>query len=284
MIESITIEKFKKAKRGSAEQNRLFGYAENLPFFQELTKKRSAAVQFKPGLNILFGPNGSGKSTLLSMLALYLAAEQGGVSTVTQDWISKVFGFRSNDLNFHYHLAHDGQPILYGNPRQTVGLSGGSFDDDFFSEGLINTFNRGSTGETTLFRLREILEVLSGKKPPPATISMRLQRNRLNDVWAARLDLIEKAVLKPTLPKGTFTVLIDEPESGLGLPWQAGLWRNILGHPKTAEHFQLIVATHSPFALGLDHAHYINLQAGYREECEQALAKWLNECSSALTS
>ena len=58
--------------------------------------------------------------------------------------------------------------------------------------------------------------------------------------------------------------------ANFSLVWQARLW-TLLANPQVAERFQVIVASHSAFALGSPHAHYIDLQNGFREEAEQAL-------------
>lgn len=120
--------------------NDKFPYAAKLDYFQ-----RNLTTQFKPGLNILFGANGSGKSTLLRMLGLSLAAMQGGVSTVTSDWLHEVLGFRRTGCVLPCSVAHDGQPIMFHDAREAVGLLGGgaAFDDDFFSQGVAACTSKG---------------------------------------------------------------------------------------------------------------------------------------------
>jgi len=41
------------------------------------------AIEFKPGLNILWGPNGSGKSTVLSLMGRLFHCQQGYTPVVT---------------------------------------------------------------------------------------------------------------------------------------------------------------------------------------------------------
>jgi hypothetical protein len=54
------------------------------------------------------------------------------------------------------------------------------------------------------------------------------------------------------------------------LLWQARLWE-LLARPDIAQKFQVIVATHSAFALGIAHANYIDFEPGVRAESESIL-------------
>jgi len=121
---------------------------------------------FKPGLNIVIGQNGSGKSTILKACALSLAAYQGGFSTVTKNWCQDLFGF-SDTIQFPWNIAHDGQPVFFVDPRVTVGLAHGGFDDDFFNQGIMNVMNRASTGENTAVRINKAIGVIVGKEEFP---------------------------------------------------------------------------------------------------------------------
>lgn len=84
-----------------------------------------------------------------------------------------------------------------------------------------------------------------------------------------------EALLSAKLPVGPKTMLFDEPESGFSLMWQAGVWKNIFSKVDPKE-FQLIIATHSPFALQLPGAHYIEMQQGAILEAEVAVASLLS--------
>ena len=234
-------------------------YAAKIPFFQQHSQ-----VQFKPGLNILFGQNGCGKSTLLRMIALILAAEQGGVSTITQSWFRTVAkGFSGIEM------AHDGQPILFGNPRHTVGLIGGGFDDDFMEMGLRNTVSKASTGQTTLGRLGQMLAVLLGKGEFPKRIEDRV--GNVNDYWRKQYDAA-KAAMAASIPKGQQTLVFDEPESGLALHVQRNIFQMFLKAHREGK-YQVIAASHSPFALGLPGVNYIEMSDGYLALAEEAVRK-----------
>lgn len=210
-------------------------------------------------------------------------------------------------------VVHDGQPVMFFDARAKEGLIGGGFDDDFFRLGLQNTLAKGSTGQLGLQRLNRMLALLVAsqkakttaapptpapeapeppkkrgrqpKKPQgsrpleaeaptfPAEIVWRIQRKAVNSVWAAKLKVVDQ-MLAARCPLGPKTLLMDEPESGFSLPWQAGLWGNLLSQVDPSQ-FQLIVATHSPFALGIPGAHYIEMTPGYLAEARQAVARLL---------
>jgi predicted ATPase len=252
-------------------------WASSMAFFT-----KNPRVDFKPGLNVVFGKNGSGKSTLARLLALSLAAEQGGVSTATQSWMTTVCNRSKPELTLPCEVAHDGQPAMYLNARATPGLVGGSFDDDFFSEGLQRTLQKGSTGELGLTHLTRIIQVLNGKAPAegsghplvasgfPSDIVWKVQRWGRECAHDQQIALLE-GLLAPKCAVGPKTIILDEPDSGFSLAWQEGFWSNILATVDPAA-FQIIVATHSPFALKLPNAHYIEMTPGIIAESETALS------------
>lgn len=257
-----------------------FGYAAKVPFFE-----KRKALSFKPGLNILFGPNGCGKSTVLNILGKTMVATQGGLSVVTEaavhetvDMLAALPSPRSGARKpmadkIGLKVAHDGQPVLYCDPRKTVGLQGGSFDDDFFLEGVAEiTQNRAkSHGMASANRTNAALGALDGKLLFPKEVVHTLKKEHVNDTWCKALDLVH-ARMTPSIEKGQPTVLLDEPEANFSLVWQAKLW-DFLAQPKVAKNFQVIVATHSPFALGIEGANYIEFQPGYLDTVQGALRK-----------
>lgn len=291
MIDSLTYKPLKES---------VLPWAAELDYF-----KKTPVTEFKPGLNILFGGNGSGKSTVLHLLATALAAAQGGTSVVTATWMRDVLGFDGKSLQLPCELVHDGQPVMFFDARAKEGVIGGAFDDDFFTLGVANTMARGSTGQLGLQRLDRLLRVLVSKDSPkpkatapasdakpkgrgrtarsferkasstplvphgfPAAIEWKVTRGSANDHWSKRFDLIDE-LLSAKRPVGPKTLIFDEPESGFSLPWQAGIWANVFAKVDP-ERFQVIVATHSPFALGIPGAHYIEMTPGYLRESQLA--------------
>lgn len=263
MIEKIVFDKKKETKKGSVRTK--FGY------IADVANVAGKTFNFKPGLNIIVGKNGSGKSTVLTACGTTLAAVQGGFSTVTESWMRDVFNLSSKHADLPWKLSHDGQAALFVDPRVTVGLNMGAFDEDFFSVGVGNVVAKGSTGEKTLHRINTAVGAIIGKEKIPTDIIWKVDKKSVNDVWQSRLSIVSELV-KGNIKKGQQTILMDEPESYLGIPIQVGFWKRIMAEDaKRFDDFQVIIATHSPFAFGIPHANYIEMEAGYIKECEASL-------------
>jgi predicted ATPase len=258
-----------------------FRYAKDLDFF-----KGRESIDFKPGLNILVGPNGSGKSTVLKILGQSMCATQDGLSEVTRDTVQAGVdmmagvGIRLRDPKaaippmsdkLGLTVRHDGQPVIYCDPRNPVGLNSSSFDGANVDAGIVEamTASRRSHGEMTLHRGNAALAVLLGKLPFPDKVHYDVRREDVNDKWQEALNVLERRLV-PAIPKGQPTVLLDEPEANYSLAWQAKLW-TLLANPEVAQRCQVIVASHSAFALGITHANYIETKPGIRDTAEQAL-------------
>lgn len=245
---------FERIEFEDISQSKAYNYAEKLDFF-----KNNKSIEFKPGLNIIFAPNGTGKSTILEILAKFTASEQGGISTITNSWKQDMINFGVNTMK-GIKVFHDGQPTLYNNPRKAVGLFGGmaAFDDDFFEQGIMETQLRESTGYTTMTRLQRVLAVLSGQAQMPKDFQ---KKSSLDDTY--------NTFLKANIEKNQPTMILDEPESGLAIHVQANIFRMINKRAKE-KNLQIIVATHSPFALTCD-ANFIELQPGYLKIAKQEI-------------
>lgn len=128
---------------------------------------------------------------------------------------------------------------------------------------------RASHGQQALRRGNLAMSILLGHAQFPTKIATTIHKKGVNDLWVRGIEAIE-ARLEGSIPRGQSTLLLDELEANYSLVWQARLWR-LLAKPELAEKFQIIVATHSAFALGIKHANYIEVAPGFVEEVESAL-------------
>lgn len=244
MIKSISF----NAKELS--NNSEFYYLNELAFFN-----KDKTIEFTDGVNILFSPNGSGKSSILKMIALNLAAEQGGVSKVTQSWLLKMFGFSFGEDNkptpLHgISIKHDGQRLHNFNARQEVGLNHDrQIDNDFFQDGLTEMANKKSTGLLTIQRTSKLLGLLEEYDKANFEII---------DKYRAEENKNATEMLSGNIPKGKPTIMMDEPESGLSAIYQGNFLTALPNH-ESFNDYQWIIATHSPFAFMLPNVNIINL-------------------------
>ena len=252
-----------------------FGYASDIAFF-----KKHKTLEFFPGLNVLFGPNGCGKSTILKILAQTMCAEQGGVSCVTHDAFMHMTGgmFGKPTDSIGVGVVHDGQPVVYCDTRRAVGLDSGHFDDDFMSEGLKEVMaNEESHGEQSIRRFADTLGIVAGKKPPPKEVVFKTHAKGATGERLERWSILEKR-MNGTCEKGAFSILMDEPESNLSLSNQHDVF-SFIDRVAVDNNVQVIVASHSPFALGLPNTHYVDMAPGYMDTCitmMKALGQRLN--------
>lgn len=217
--------------------------------------KNIKEIEFSPGINVLWAPNGSGKSTILTTMARMLHCEQGGSIKYTNCSVSNLRGQTSlGDFMDGVYPEHDGQ-VIYAAPEKVFGLIGGGFDDDFFDAGFKETMARDSSGNNVLRRLTPALMVaLCGS----VSLPKNKHKTKLPENMAARA--------MGTLSQTIATVLLDEPDLSLDIPRQQKFFANMPVDLKA----QVIMATHSPFALNIPGAKYHDLVPGYLEECRNA--------------
>lgn len=281
MIGSITFRKVARAKASDGPNaERHAAWALDLP---EIAA-RGGRIDFKPGLNVLFGPNGCGKSTIAHTLALHLMAHKNGSSCVTLDSINEMMGresFRSIKTKstpdpIAADVEHDGQPLVYGSAGKLLIGPDRSFDTSFLDgygtlDGLAKDAKR-THGSRNLAVNQGPLRILLGQSEFPSSVARArdARPEAVNDVWKRMIGVADR-LLEARLPKGQGTVVLDEPDAHLSLLMQARIWRDVLGNPEVANRLQVIVATHSPFALAVPHAHVIGLPDAYVEACRKEL-------------
>lgn len=254
------------------------GYAAQLPAL----KGKTFTFNSGPGLTVLFGQNGSGKSTLLRLLATYSGSQRGGWSMFADnnfDGDKQPYPARFGKKEVEAEVTWDGTPTFYasGPPGRTQAAFedalelGGEVADDYFRK----LFAPGSSGQEQIHWFNKLEANLAN--PPEITLKRKwyvpgnghIEYGSVNTLWQEKIKSFVDYVKK--LPrKGPVSALLDEPDAHMSIPNQAKLWGSAL--PRAAKSHQIIVATHSPFALVAPNVTVIDLSTdGYVDQCRSAL-------------
>ncbi len=123
---------------------------------------------------------------------------------------------------------------------------------------------KGSNGQTTAMRLMLLNEAFEGKNFP---IRYLINRDDVNEQWQFNFDFATKFFVS-SIEVGPTTILMDEPDRNLDFIFQKKLWDKIINLSQKA---QVIIASHSLFALGRKEANYIDLIPDYREKSQKEI-------------
>lgn len=237
--------------------------------------------EFNDRFNVLFGNVGSCKSTALKTMAAYCGIRTGGWSTISEpsslayDNIGH-FPFCYRNLtpsNIDALVEWDGTPTFY-NDSEALSKNDNTW---FFSnakqsadgitteaEQMEILASKPSSGQYRIHKINKIMKTI--QSPPNITVVPPYINNKT-------LAQIEVDYIKSLPRDGKITLLLDEPEKALSIPRQVELFDVLV---KLSDHFQLIIATHSPFILDYKKANLIDVTPGYIKEC-RALVKKMNK-------
>ncbi len=257
------------------------GYASKLPRLKE-------PITFKPGLNVLFGPNGCGKSTTLKIIAAYCSIRGAGWSAhqAPGDMFPLSYGKKKYDcsLPYSYHrlapgkckakMEWDGTASILADATVSDNTSWTHlfYDKSDSPDGMDDVkeqlgvmYGKPSAGQLRLHKLARYYE--AAKKPPQLNVVPAKYKN-YNSSWTNCFK--KQAEYIGGLPRGgPVTFLMDEPDRSLSIEVQAGFWKNFI--PRVAKDFQVIIATHSIFALMHTDANWIEFEEDYVHKSRKAL-------------
>lgn len=246
-------------------------YISELPSIVDM----GGVIEFKKGINVIVGPNGSGKSSILKAIGDMFAASQYGESCLSKSYLmNEVLNRKEKELfKFPFDVIHDGQAVIYGDPKREMGISNGDVDKEFISGGLLEkmAMSKESSGEQSNRRMTPFFDILKGLETKPKGLGSTFDPDELNDVYLNALKVYVDKVFTPKIKKSQMTVLLDEPENSLDMINQLILWNKIFKNKKISDNFQIILVSHSKEALNIKGANYIETKKGFLDICRKLI-------------
>lgn len=233
--------------------------------------------KFTDGLNFIYGQNGIYKSVLGKTLAAYCGIEKGGWSRISEPAkLATKFKSHFPAVYRQYTPNHidaqvewDGVPTFYydselmGKNDMTWFFQNASQSADGVtteSEQMDILATKPSSGQYRISKINKIMQLIT-RMPDLSQIPADIVTDR--QYAQMEIDYIKE------LPRdGKPTLILDEPERGLVLPRQFDLFKVF---DKLAEHFQVIVISHSPFILFHKNANIIDMEPGYMNTCKKLI-------------
>lgn len=203
-------------------------------------------ISFEPGVNILCGKNKSGKSSILRLLAHFFYAYESG----------KTYLCPTGHRAMHPYVYVGGKD----GSRNTV-IKSATIDHDEQGVGYANF------GPAEYYKKAPIFDEFFAKFPPRTAIPIA----RDNFITSADITIAEE-FFKSSRTIGAPTLLLDTPDGGLDLLGQFALWDKL--SQVKPDDYQLIIATNSPFALGIPGFNYIELTPGFYSTAKGAVSSW----------
>lgn len=243
--------------------------------FGVLSSKGMRRVTFDP-VTIFYGGNGSGKSTALNIIAakLKLLREIPFSPTPFFEWTVNGFersGTRINGVSYNSELPEEAKGIPAGSRILT--------SEDVFDKTLAVRGQNLDINQRREVAAGEWLECNFGKGPT----KLKTINGPEYDTWSRQCSMRRKSMSKYIKDAIGYNVktgsngenafdffveklrpgalyLLDEPENSLSAKWQVKLAALLEGLARF-ENCQLVIATHSPFLLGIKGAKIYDLDS-----------------------
>lgn len=249
------------------------------PVEQLAAFKTKKPFKFTPGANVLYGKNGSGKTTLLKIIGAHSGCPEYGGWSAIPEWVfldrenAKLPGCLTQlarlGPSVAANVSWDGTATFMhlaaksDEPFQAFGMPHDVLTD--YGDQVMAVMSKASSGQSRAIRLGKVLQKAKLERPD----ILKLKDARDDARTKAFFDYVRK------LPrKGPFTVLLDEPERSLDADAQILFWSTIL--PAMARELQVIVTSHSPFALFVPGVNVIDMEPGYSTEMRKKVGDLLD--------
>lgn len=259
------------------------GFPLKLPFIG------NRKFEFSDGINLIVGNNGAGKSVILNTLKAYTGIETGGWTkfnspqTLGCGRLNGPTDFPHayatySPANCKARVIWDGTPTLFNNgdlktSEVLLFLNFQQFGDGITSsddlEKQLTQFP--SAGQYRAMKINKIINLLNDGAPKYTKDDIPRYKDDIDNYYAKRewdyWQYINK-LYNDTFGKGNTTVLLDEPERSLSYVKQKDFFLNIL---PTQLNTQVIIATHSLYALFCPNANIIEMENGYISGLKDAI-------------
>jgi energy-coupling factor transporter ATP-binding protein EcfA2 len=231
---------------------------------------------FTDKFNVLFGDVGSGKSTALKTMASYCGIPIGGWSSISDPSILAYdkpghFPYCYRNITpgrIDANVEWTGEPTFYNDSEALAKTDNTWFfknsaqsADGITSEAeqMEVLATKPSSGQYRIHKINKIMKIV--QNPPDI---LQIPGNIINKTLAQ----LELNYIKSLPRNGKITLLFDEPEKSLSIPKQIELFGVLT---KLADHFQIIIATHSAFILDFKKVNLIDFTPGYSKLVKDAI-------------
>lgn len=237
---------------------------------------RNRKFEFTENLNILFGNVGSCKSTALKTMAAYSGISVGGWSSISEP--SKLAYNNISHFPYCYRnyapnkidaiVEWGGEPSFF-NDSESISKTDNTWfyqNSSQSADGITSEdeqmeilATKPSSGQYRIHKINKIMSII--KDPPDLSIVPSY-------IMSKDLAQLEVEYIKSLQRDGKVTILLDEPEKALSIPKTIELFDVLV---KLSQHFQIIMATHSPFILEYKKINLIDFTPGYVKDCRQLI-------------
>lgn len=232
--------------------------------------KGKTEFEFEPGLNIVYGPNGSGKSTLLTGLAIELHVWLTNWPRVTKE--SVMLFNRPTGMADGLVIDHDGTPARYLGVDEPAFAPTGGIKKQELKALKATADMRNKAAKNMSHGQASVAKLVRFLKAKPERVRYSMSAKKATATWKPYYDCAVESLKNKSKQKGApkqQVILLDEVDRSLDFARQAAVWKQLR---LLAKNHQIIIASHSPFAVNVPGAHYIETTPHYLNNSRKALS------------